>query len=531
MLSVKATITIFAAAWSAFIVSLIYTPLVRRYAIKRGFVDQPDGRRKIHTNSVALGGGYVILVSTLIGVASTSCSAWYFFPGQTVAAIPNAGSLAGLALAAIVLCLAGLVDDRSGMRGGVKLLWQIAAASLVIFVGDGLSIGRMDIFGFTTEFGLVGVLFTFLWLLGAVNSVNLIDGIDGLASTIGLICSMTLGVMAIMTNHLVDAVIAFSMAGALLGFLRFNFSPASIYLGDAGSMLIGLVLGTIALRCSIKEAATIALAGPLAIMAIPMFDSVAAILRRKLTGRSLYTTDRGHIHHRLLTRGLTHTKAVVLIGALCSLTACGSLASIYFQNEMMGILIVVAVLVLMVSARMFGHVELLLLNNQLMGFGRSFWTYATNRELDAVHGSVQLQGSKEWEQLWEAIVDSTDRFQLTRIRLNLVLPRLHEDFYAAWTRKSRAASDRQWHTSLPLVIDGETVGRLEVSGAHESEESAADIISHYLEFLDPLEQHLRMLLKDSHESKPVEACDSDLQHSLDDPKSPTDVVPVDTPHK
>ena len=107
-----------------------------------------------------------------------------------------------------------------------------------------------------------------------MNSVNLIDGIDGLASTIGLICSMTLGVMAIMTNHLVDAVIAFSLAGALLGFLRFNFAPASIYLGDAGSMLIGLVLGTIALRCSIKEAATIALAGPLAIMAIPMFDVI-----------------------------------------------------------------------------------------------------------------------------------------------------------------------------------------------------------------------------------------------------------------
>ena len=522
--STSAIITISTAALVALVVSLIYTPMVRRLALKYGFVDHPDGKRKIHTDATALGGGYAILIAGLLGVVVATIVARYitnYFEAESVI-IPRRGSLAGLALASIVLCVVGLLDDRFTMRGGIKLVWQIIAASLVIFVGSGLQIDKILLFGFMAEFGLagqfVGLLFAMVWLLGAINSVNLMDGVDGLASTIGLIFSITLGAMAIMTsqnstNHMVDAMIAFSMAGALLGFLRYNFAPAKIYLGDAGSMLIGLVLGTIALRCSIKEATTVAFAGPLAIMAIPMFDSLAAILRRKLTGRSIYASDRGHIHHRLLTRGLSHRQAVLLIGALCGMTACGSLASVYFANEMLGILVVVSVLILMVGARIFGHVELLLLNNRLLGFGRSFLTYATNNDSDAHHGSVQLQGSREWEDLWEAIIDSAERFHLIHIRLNLVLPHLHEDFYATWSRKSRMSRDLQWHTTLPLIVDGELIGRLEVSGAQESE-SAATILSQYLDFLEPMENHLRLLLHPDTGMEPMTEEDAPMEKAV-----------------
>ena len=169
------------------------------------------------------------------------------------------------------------------------------------------------------------MLGTIIWILGAINSLNLIDGADGWAGSIGTIFSITLGLIALINHHYVDAVIAFAIAGALLGFLRYNFPPASIYLGDAGSMVIGLVLGTLALRCSIKQAATVAFAAPLALWAIPLFDSAAAVMRRKLTGRSIYATDRGHIHHRLLTSGLSSTGVLTFIIVLCIITSFGVL--------------------------------------------------------------------------------------------------------------------------------------------------------------------------------------------------------------
>ena len=492
------SVTTIVAFVVALITSLLYTPVVQRLAHKYKFVDIPDGRRKVQTKPVALGGGYAVLVAGLLGIA-VSCNVPWLTDSSPLTRNPS--SLAGLCMAAVLLCGMGLIDDRSGLRGSSKLLWQIVAASLIIFIGEGLQFDKVLLFGYTINIGAWGIPITMMWLLGAVNSLNLLDGIDGLASTVGLIFCVTLGIMAIMTGHAVDAVIAFAVAGALLGFLRYNFAPASIYLGDAGSMFIGLVLGTIALRSTLKEAATVAFAGPLAILAIPFFDSLAAILRRKLTGRSLYSTDRGHIHHRLLTRGLSHPQAVMVIGGLCLITGSGSLASVFFAQEWIGILVVLVVFAILISARIFGHTELVLLNKRLMGFGR----FAAGSSGAVVDTSVQLQGSLKLDPMWEALVESADRFNLTSIRLNLFLPRLHEHFFATWKRKSDQPAECNWAADFPLVIDGETVGRLEVNGVQKSE-SMTTLIGHYLDFLEPLESQLQNLLQEETE---IETDDSE----------------------
>src|SRR5439155_8367461 len=140
-------------------------------------------------------------------------------------------------------------------------------------------------------------------LLGAINSLNLIDGMDGLLGSVGLILSLALAVMAALAGHWGAAAVAVALAGALLGFLPFNLPPASVFLGDSGSMLVGLVLGTLAIQSSLKAPATIALATPVALLILPIFDTTVAILLRTMTGRSLYTTDRGHLLHRLLRFG------------------------------------------------------------------------------------------------------------------------------------------------------------------------------------------------------------------------------------
>jgi len=320
-----------AALVLAFLLSYLATPLVRQLALRVGFVDRPDAHRKTQSTAVSLGGGLSLLIATPIAVLVLLN--WWGYDLWLSTRMPT--SLLGLALGSALLACVGVVDDGHGMRGSTKLFFQLIAAILVM--GSGFSVPRIAILNMELELGWLGSLFTVLWLLGAINSLNLIDGVDGLAGSVGVVFCLTFGCMALLGLQYLDAIIAFALAGALLGFLRYNFPPATIYLGDTGSMLIGFVLGTTAFRCSMKQAATLAFATPLAIWSIPIFDSVAAVVRRKLTGRSIYATDRGHIHHVLLMKGWNVSQAVGLIVLLCSLTSIGAIASIYYENEWLGI--------------------------------------------------------------------------------------------------------------------------------------------------------------------------------------------------
>jgi UDP-GlcNAc:undecaprenyl-phosphate GlcNAc-1-phosphate transferase len=492
------TIAILVTSSVALVSALVLTPIVRRIAIRHHFVDRPDGRRKMQKAPVALGGGSAVLLAVLIGVALLAA----IWTAYDINEIANLRPLVGLFAAATLICVVGLVDDYMQIRGRTKLFWQLVAAAIVTFAGPRIEF--MSLFGHEIDLGHLGALLALFWLLASINSFNLIDGVDGLATCVGVIFSVTIGTMALLLGNELDGVIAFVLAGALLGFLRYNFSPATIYLGDAGSMIIGLVLGALALRSSAKEAATVAFAAPLAIWAIPMLDSLAAVLRRKLTGRSIYVTDRGHIHHRLLTQGLSTRQAVALIAGLCIVTSVGSLAGVYYANEWIGIVTVVVVLGLLITSRLFGHVELMLINRQLLGIGRSIVSGGEEKASQSTH---RLQGSLQWEEkIWNALVESAERFNLTRIRLNLYLPHLHEDFYATWRRRAAVSSTMAWRIDLPLVAEGVTIGFLHVTGSQDPRLASAHLSS-FLDFIEPLEAQIQELLSIKSEplSPPVPA--------------------------
>ncbi len=478
-----------AALALSFLLSYLLTPVIGRLATRYDFVDRPDGRRKMQSNPVSLGGGLVLLIATSSVVALT---AWWWGPDLLwIATRPN--SLMGLAFAVGLLAVVGIIDDRFGVRGSLKLFWQVVAASMIL--GTGLTIPRILFPGIDLSLGWLGSLFTIGWILGAINSFNLIDGVDGLAGSVGVVFSLTFGAIALMGCHYIDAVICFALAGSLLGFLRFNFPPAKIYLGDTGSMLIGLVLGTIALRCSMKQAATLAFAAPLAIWSIPMFDSLAAIMRRKLTGRSIYATDRGHIHHVLLTRGLSAGQAVAFISGLCAITSIGAVVSWRYEQDWLGVVVVLGVIGMLVATRVFGHVEFLLLNTRLFGFGRLVRLGDRGGGNPNVrHTSLNLQGTRQWEELWGALVASAERFHVVKMKLNLALPRLHEDFYATWRHKGNFRRELLWQADIPLVVDGLPVGRLNVVGV-QSEQFASTEMSHFIDFVEGLEGELRQLIQ------------------------------------
>ncbi|MBI2480748.1 MAG: undecaprenyl/decaprenyl-phosphate alpha-N-acetylglucosaminyl 1-phosphate transferase, partial [Planctomycetia bacterium] len=263
---------------TAFATSVLLTPLVRKLARRFDIVDRPDKHRKLHVQATPLGGGVAVLLAFLVAIGVVLA----FSDSQRGMIQQNLSFLVGIISSALVICTVGLIDDRFNLRGRQKLFGQVFAASILL--ASGLVIEKVQMFDLTIDLGLLAVPFTMFWLLGAINALNLLDGMDGLATSVGFVVSLAVSALAMLAGHPSEAFLALAIAGGLAGFLVYNSPPASIFLGDAGSMLIGLVLGALAIRGSLKGPATILLAAPTAIWAIPILDVSMAILRRRLTG-------------------------------------------------------------------------------------------------------------------------------------------------------------------------------------------------------------------------------------------------------
>jgi UDP-GlcNAc:undecaprenyl-phosphate GlcNAc-1-phosphate transferase len=446
--------------------SLLLTPLARSVALRCGLVDAPDGHRKLHTKPIPVAGGFAVLAATVIAVLLFAA----VDPDGVGAALAGESTrLIGLLLAGLVICILGLVDDLGRLRGRHKLLGQTLAVGMVI--ASGIEVDKIQLFGQTLDLGLLAVPFTVFLLLGAINSLNLIDGMDGLLSSVGLIICVGMGAMAAVNERWATACIALALAGSLLGFLRYNFPPASIFLGDSGSMLVGLVVGVLAIQSSLKAPATAALAAPTALLTVPIFDTFAAILRRTLTGRSIYTTDRGHLHHCLLRSGLSNRRALALVSAFCLITVCGTLASLALKNELLALLSSVVVVALLVVTRLFGHAELSLLRQRTHSLFSSFF-----HQPEGKSGSdfeVRLHGKVDWKELWQQITACAEQLNLGRARLDINAPAINEGYHAQWNGESPGEDSEEtgalWSAEIPLFARGRIVGRVAVAGCRDQQ--------------------------------------------------------------
>jgi UDP-GlcNAc:undecaprenyl-phosphate GlcNAc-1-phosphate transferase len=444
---------------AALAVCLLLTPFVRTAALRWGLVDEPDGRRKIHTRPIPVAGGVAVLMTAVVVLTVT-----FFLAGAWAEALGDRWlTFSGLALAAAVIAVVGVVDDYRGLRGRHKLSGQLIAVAIVIICG--VEVRNVRVFAHNFDLGVMSVPFTAFFLLGAINSLNLIDGMDGLLGCIGAIICASLAAMAFLNQQYQVAAIAAAMSGALAGFLCFNFPPATIFLGDCGSMLIGLVVGVLSIESSLKGPATVALAAPAALLIIPILDTSAAIVRRKLTGRSIYTTDRGHLHHVLLRRGMSNRGVLLLVGGLSVVAGCGAFLSLFLNSEVLALLSVLIVLVLLVATRLFGQAEFLLMKERAFGV---FFAMRHGHEQGRVHQSaVRLQGSTDWKDLWRHITEFAEQFELRAVCLDVNAPALHEGFHARWGRvPGDAETPSFWKTEIPVAVRGQIVGRLEFAGAH-----------------------------------------------------------------
>ncbi len=471
---------------AATLLGFLLTAVIRRLAPCIGLTDHPDAHRKLHGRPIPLGGGLAVFLATAMVLAAT-----FFVPNPWGLSFHQDWlDLVGFGLACTCVVLVGLADDRFHLRGRHKLIGQLVAASILL--ATGLMIRRFSLFGFPVDLGLLAVPFTLFWLVGAMNAINLLDGMDGLATVLGIVLSLVVALLALMTHHPTVAMIALVLAGSLLGFLWFNLPPARIFLGDAGSMLIGLMVGALAIRASLKGPGTVLLAAPLALWTIPIFDSLAAILRRKLSGRSIYTTDRAHLHHQLSSRLGSSSKALAVIAAFCALTAAAALASVGTNNDLIAVVTSIGVVGIFIATGLFGRAETAILIASLVRMGRSLLHPLRPRKPAAEETVLRLQGSRHWEVLWATLTEAASKLELSRISLDVNLPAIQENYHATWQQAEPADHAQCWRLELPLVIGSQPAGALVILGRPNGE-ATAQHLERLVDLLEPFEREFRLL--------------------------------------
>jgi UDP-GlcNAc:undecaprenyl-phosphate/decaprenyl-phosphate GlcNAc-1-phosphate transferase len=323
-------LAIFAAS---LVVSAVLARLVRDVANSHGWATVPESARHMHVRPVPrLGGiailGSVVLVVTIAAGASSILHLGYSFPSRT---------FLGLLGPTLVIFGLGLADDFRPLSPYLKFAVQIVAAGWLFL--NGCRITRLQLLFGDRELGNVAaLLLTVFWVLLITNAFNLLDGLDGLAGGSALFSSLVVFIVSLVTGNTLSEVVTIALAGAIVGFLRYNFNPATIFLGDCGSLVIGFVLGAVSLASSEKASTAVAVAIPVVSFGLPILDTLMAVLRRFLNGKPLFSADDEHIHHKLLQRGLSHRQAVVVLYAV---SACFALISLPLLSPKSGMIAVV----------------------------------------------------------------------------------------------------------------------------------------------------------------------------------------------
>ncbi len=332
-------IELFIALICAALISLSVTPIVRVLAFKIGAVDIPKDNRRMHKKPMPLLGGLSIFIGFTVSVL--------LFCDLTPLLV--AAWLGGL-----IILILGTLDDIFDLNAWVKLGGQMLAAGIV--VAAGVRIEHINLFGEYLQFGFFSIPITVLWIAGMTNALNLIDGLDGLSCGVSAICSISLFIVALMHADLHVALLTAILAGACLGFLPFNLNPAKIFMGDTGALFLGYMLSILSILGVFKTTAVVSSLIPVIIFGYPLFDTIFAFLRRILKGRSPFSADRGHLHHRIIDMGFNVKQSVTILYCICSIL--GILAIMLSEQR------AIASLVILMVALLIGLFNYILIKNK-----------------------------------------------------------------------------------------------------------------------------------------------------------------------
>ena len=324
------------------ILSFILTPFIKRLAIYTKVISIPKVERNIHKKPIPLLGGLGIYISFILVLILK--------PGML------SYSEKGILIGATFIIIGGLIDDAMEIKPWQKLFFQLAAASTLIFYGVTITILTNPFSAGVSyvNIKLLYIPFTLIWIIGVTNAFNLIDGLDGLAAGIALISCVTIFIIAIMNNRMEAAIFTAILSGAILGFLPYNFNPASIFLGDTGSQLLGFLLAAISIKGAVKSAAAFAIAVPILALGLPIYDTIFAMIRRKLNGKPMMQGDRGHLHHRLMDMGLNQRQAVIIMYLISVVLGAIAIIAMQCTSSQAYFLLAIVLIVIISLAWKFG---------------------------------------------------------------------------------------------------------------------------------------------------------------------------------
>jgi len=337
----------------ALLSAFILTRYVRDFANARGWVAVPTQERHLHSTPLPRLGGVAIFLS--FSTCMLLASVWALRSPRMHSAFPLKTLLTIVAPATLVFLL-GVLDDIRGVGPYFKFSVQGIAATM-LFMG-GLRIVNIPVlFGEHQLPWFVGLPFTILWVLAITNAFNLIDGLDGLAAGSALFSTLVAFVVALLNGPSLVTVLTIALAGAILGFLRYNFNPATIFLGDSGSLFIGFVLSALALEGAQKAPTIVAVAIPVVSFGLPILETSLSIVRRLISGRPVFTADREHIHHKLLQHGMTHRQVVILLYGVSAVFAMLSLFLLWPTGSSLGLVLAVLGIGIWIGVQHLGYLE------------------------------------------------------------------------------------------------------------------------------------------------------------------------------
>ncbi|MGH9720031.1 MAG: MraY family glycosyltransferase [Bryobacteraceae bacterium] len=419
-------------ALSSLLLCLLLTPVCRDAFHRAGLLDKPDKHRKTHSRAVPRVGGIPIAISFAAAFGLLLLSP---LSGGAVVVQPYLPLVWKLLPAAAVVFATGLIDDLKGLRPLHKLAGQTAASVLAYWGG----VRILGVAGFSID-NWWSLPLTVIWLVACTNAFNLIDGVDGLASGVGLFATLTTLVAALLQGNIGLALATAPLCGALLGFLRYNFNPASIFLGDSGSLLIGFLLGCYGVLWSHKSATLLAMTAPLMVLAIPILDTCLSIARRFLRHAPIFGADRGHIHHRLLDRGLTPRRVALLMYAVCGVMAAFSILQSVAHNQYSGVILILFCAVAWLGVSKLNYIEFGVAWRVLLG--------GTVRRVLSVqirlhHLQNEVAKALTAGDCWLAIREAAPGFGFGRVKMRLLEESFEEQF-GDWSATS------SWTLRIPI---------------------------------------------------------------------------------
>lgn len=320
---------------AAFAITFLQMPFTIKFAKKKGFLDVPKDNRRVHKKPIPVGGGIAMVISVSILML--------FF-------LPINKGLVMTILASLIIAISGLYDDKKGLSPKLKFIFQILAAVILIIAGMKIEFvtNPFDSNDALLILNMLSIPVTIFWVCGITNTINLIDGLDGLASGVSMICAISMFFITYNMGRYDVSLVCALVAGACLGFLPFNFNPAKIFMGDTGALYLGFMLSYISISGFLKQAAILMIFVPVLILGVPVFDTAFAMVRRKLSGKSMVEADKGHLHHRLLKMGLNQRQTVVILYSISAIF--GLLANLISKfHSSIALVISIGVIVLILA--------------------------------------------------------------------------------------------------------------------------------------------------------------------------------------